>query len=199
MSIRSDKLHLSHLVTHETKRRALLKFALVVALFAGYFGVIAYRYGVKEGIFVTAGTWSFFVLCTPIADAGFLLDFPLRLITRVRMLYSELAVWMIAILVNIWILAVNPEVYDTTKLLSLLHYIIEHPFPMWSIIVVSAIGTFLSVKFGDELIDTIRHHERDYYHRHKRRHRLWVMVFVFVLLLIIYNFLLRQLGVELPV
>jgi len=106
---------------------------------------------------------------------------------------------MIAILVNIWILAVNPEVYDTTKLLSLLHYIIEHPFPMWSIIVVSAIGTFLSVKFGDELIDTIRHHERDYYHRHKRRHRLWVMVFVFVLLLIIYNFLLRQLGVELPV
>ena len=59
MSIRSDKLHLSHLVTHETKRRALLKFALVVALFAGYFGVIAYRYGVKEGIFVTAGTWSF--------------------------------------------------------------------------------------------------------------------------------------------
>jgi len=77
MSIRSDKLHLSHLVTHETKRRALLKFALVVALFAGYFGVIAYRYGVKEGIFVTAGTWSFFVLCTPISVGfSFAVDYP---------------------------------------------------------------------------------------------------------------------------
>ncbi|MCA9353073.1 hypothetical protein KC901_02720, partial [Patescibacteria group bacterium] len=79
MDTPSQKFKLGEMIQHETKRNALIRFALVLILFVGYFAFIAFRYGLENGFLVTAGTWSFFVLCTPVADAGFLLDFPLRL------------------------------------------------------------------------------------------------------------------------
>ncbi len=61
-------------------------------------------------------TWSFFVLCTPVADAGILLDFPLRLLFGIRMIVSELAVWALAIVLNLATLMLAPEYYQTTFL-----------------------------------------------------------------------------------
>ncbi|MCA9352029.1 hypothetical protein KC866_01400 [Patescibacteria group bacterium] len=199
MHIIGNTVHPSELLQHETKRRAVVKFLFIIILFFGYFSIIAHRYGVQDGILVTAVTWSFFVLCTPIADAGFLLDFPLRLITKIKMLYSEIIVWILAVIINVYVYAVHQEVYQTTKLVSLFKHILEQPFPMWSIIAISAIGTFISIRFGDELIDTVKHHERTYYQKHKHRHRLWIMVFGFILILVLYDFMLKQLGVELPI
>jgi hypothetical protein len=53
-----------------------MKFSLVLLIFLGYFIFIAKKYGLQQGLFVSTLSWSFFVLCTPVADAGFLLDFP---------------------------------------------------------------------------------------------------------------------------
>lgn len=197
MDTPSQKFKLGEMIQHETKRNALIRFALVLILFVGYFAFIAFRYGLENGFLVTAGTWSFFVLCTPVADAGFLLDFPLRLIVHLRMFYSELIVWCIAIGFNIVLLFNVPEVYEHTKLLSLFKHILIHPIPLWSIICVSALGTFLSVKFGDELIDSAHHTERSYYHKKKKRHRWYIMIFIFILLFVMYDFLLKYLGIDL--
>lgn len=151
---------------------------LVLLVFLGYFIFIASQYGLLDGFFVTTLTWSFFVLCTPIADAGFLFDFPFRLITRIRMLFSEIVVWGIAILLNIFTFFIHPEIYSKTKLLLLFKHILEQPFPFWSIIFVSAIGTFMSIKFGDELIDKVKHMERDIYDKHKYRYKYLSMIFI---------------------
>ncbi|NPA86609.1 MAG: hypothetical protein GXO00_01220, partial [Candidatus Diapherotrites archaeon] len=156
----------------ETHREALRKFIIVLLVFLAYFAYVAYHYGVKDGLIITLLTWSFFVLSTPIADAGFLLDFPLRILTGMRMVKAEMIVWAIAISLNVYFVLFHPEVYQTTTLLQVFYHILTHPIPYWSIIVLSAIGTFLSVHFGDELLDVFFHSERRKYFLHKEKYEL---------------------------
>lgn len=188
----------SHLFRHETKRHVLRKFLLVLLLFVGYFFFIAQRYGLENGFLITLLTWSFFVLCTPVADAGFLIAFPLRLITKLRMLYSQMLISAFAIVFNTYAFFELPELYEKTKLLSLFQHILAQPVPFWTIILLSGVGTFLSVRFGDELMDTVHHSERKLHQRHKHTFRWISMVFLFGITLILYNFLLKQMGVTLP-
>ncbi|MBT3349535.1 hypothetical protein HN954_03690 [bacterium] len=193
-----EKTNYADLTKHETKRHVMLKFLLIVAVFFAYFAFIAYRYGLQQGFFVTALSWSFFVLCTPIADAGFLLDFPIRLITRLRMFLSEIIVWILAIFVNLYAFFLHPEMYEKTRLLEFFHQILAQPIPFWSIVLISGFGTFFSVKFGDELMDKSRHHERVLHQKHKHHHRILIFIFLFVIVLIFYRSLLKNLGIELP-
>lgn len=197
-SLTAEKVQYRDLSKHETKQHIFIKFLLVLAIALGYFVFITLQYGVSQGVLVTLISWSFFVLCTPIADAGFLVDFPLRLVTRIRMLFSEMFVWFIAISVNVYALLFNLEIYETTSLLRLFKHILYNPIPFWSIILISCAGTFVSIQFGDELIDKIHHHERAFYHKHKYKYNTLIMVFIFVGSIILYDILLKQLGVDLP-
>jgi len=186
------------LVKHETKRHVLLKFFLVAAIFFGYFFFISQKYGAGDGIFVTFLAWSFFVMCTPIADAGFLLDFPIRLITRLKMMVSEIVVWVFAISLNLYTFFIHPQIYGKTKILNLFKHILESPVPFWSIIFISMLGTFVSIQFGDELMDKVRHRDRELHKKLRYHYRLIIMVFVFGMVLILYDFLLKELGVDVP-
>ncbi len=195
----SKKKLASKILKHETKRRVLFKFLLVVAVFTGYFFFIAYKYGFQSGFLITALTWSFFVLCTPVADAGFLLDFPIRLILKFRMFHAELIVWIIAISLNLYSYFSIAELYEKTELLKLFYQILSEPFPFWMIIFISGVGTFLSVQFGDELLDKVHHKDCAKAIKHKSKYRFILMIFLIVMAIIMYDFLLKQLGVELPV
>ena len=115
------------------------------------------------------------------------------------MLFSEIAVWVVTILLNFYAFFFRPEVYTKTDLLIFFKHILEQPFPFWAIIIVSCIGTFMSIQFGDELIDKAKHSERDLYKKQKHHYRLWTMIFIAILSVILYDFLLKQLGVELPI
>jgi hypothetical protein len=196
VKIKTQKIRFHQLLKHKTKKHVLINFLIVLFIFVVYFGFITLKYGFKDGFYVTALTWSFFVLCTPIADAGFLLDFPFRLITHIKMLFSEITVWVIAISLNIYTVILHPEIYERTKILSLLKHILEKPFPFWIIVIVSAIGTFMSVYFGDEMMDKINHKDRLLHKKHKRKHKYIIMFFIVVLSIIIYDFLLKQLGIK---
>jgi hypothetical protein len=184
-----------HLTEHETKRKAFYKFLLIFVLFLGYFGFVSFHYGAKEGFLVAALTWSFFVLCTPIADAGFLIDFPLRLICNVRMFVAEIAVWVVAISLNVWAFAFRHDVYQQTKSLQLFERILREPFPFWLIILLSAVGTFLSVSLGDQLMDKVEHHEVKVHKWYHLSFRTVLFIFVIVATLVLYDFLLKRLGV----
>ncbi|WP_048064176.1 hypothetical protein [Archaeoglobus fulgidus] len=69
------------------------------------------------------------VLCTLIADAEFLLDFPIRLLFKVRMLHSEIIVWITAISANFYFLQTAEELYGKTFILIVFHYILTQPNP----------------------------------------------------------------------
>lgn len=182
-------------ITHDTHKHVLKKFSLILSVFLAYFVFVVVKFGVKDGFAVSWLTWSFFVLCTPVADAGLLLDFPIRMISSLRMLYTELMVWLFAVSLNVIFIARFPGLYQRTKILSFFEHILENPFPMWSIIVLSGIGTFLSVQFGDELLDVIRHSDREFHRKHNIKHQMILIVSIFVLTLIVYSYLLREMGI----
>ncbi len=177
------------------RKQALYKFVLLCILLVSYLAYLSFRYGVATGGIASALTWSFFVLCTPIADAGFLLDFPLRLIFGIRMLFSEIAVWTLAITVNVVALLFFAEYYATTKLTQLLQAILTTPYPYWAIILLSGTGTFLSIRFADELMDVVHHRDRNFFHRHAFKHEILIIVF-FVVVIIGYYELIVSLGIE---
>lgn len=176
------------------KRQALIKFLLLCALLVGYFVYLSIQYDLTTGGIASLLTWSFFVLCTPVADAGFLLDFPLRLLFGIRMLYSEMGVWSVAILVNILSMTYAAGYYETTIITKLLHQILITPYPYWGVIFLSAAGTFLSVKFGDELIDVVSHKDRHFFHSHHFKHELILGAF-FIIALFGYYHLISSLGI----
>ena len=93
------------------------------------------------------------MFCTPIADAGFMLDFPIRLITGLRMLVIEVGVWVFAAALNVFALIFFPEVYQKTVLLELFHKISTTPCPLFLIILLSGFGTFSSLVVCDDSFD----------------------------------------------
>jgi len=107
------------------------------------------------------------------------------------------AVWLIAILINSLSLSFASAYYQTTIVTKLLHQIIVSPYPYWSIIVLSGFGTFLSIRFGDELMDVIHHRDRDFFHSHHLKHELILFVF-FLMVIFGYYELMSSLGISLP-
>lgn len=177
------------------RKQVYIKFLLLIGLMIAYFSYLSFEYGIATGGLASLLSWSFFVLCTPIADAGFLLDFPLRILFGIRMFISELVVWAVAIMVNLLALQFAPHVYETTLLTSLLHEIILTPYPYWGVVILSGIGTFLSIRFGDELMDVLHHHDRAFFHSHHFKHELILFVFFLVVIFGYYD-LVSSLGID---
>jgi hypothetical protein len=187
-------------IKNQLHKNPLVKFSAVLLILLIYMFFSIKHFGAKDGFIISILTWTFFVLCTPVADAGFLLDFPIRVLTGLKMIYSEIIVWSIAITTNIIIFFSHNVIYESTKLLSLFHHILSQPFPFWLIIILSAGGTFLSLLFGDELMDISYEHKKDKEHhkKHKHKHHLIIIITIFIIIIAIYDFLLNKLGVKIP-
>ena len=183
-----------------TQNHPFVKFLVVLFLFLVYLFFTMINFGISNGLIVTLLTWTFFVFGTPIADAGVLIDFPLRLITGIRMIYSEIMVWTIAFFTNLFTFFLNPSIYDTTLLLKLFKYILSHPYPYWIIILLSALGTFLSIYFGDEILDilSLRKRKRKIYEEHINKYKLIVFLFIIAFIILVYYFLLNHLNLKIP-
>jgi len=82
------KLLLSEIKTY-LHTHPYIKFLIVASLFLIYLIFSILSFGLSHGILVSLLTWAFFVFCTPVADAGVLIDFPVRYITGIKMIYSE--------------------------------------------------------------------------------------------------------------
>lgn len=183
---------------HSTHRGVFIRFFLMVLVFVVYYLIVSKRYGYANGLLLTWLSWSFFVLCTPIADAGMLIDFPIRLISNIKMVYTEISVWVIAISLNLYAFFFNPELYNQTQLLHLLEHIIRNPIPLWLIFIFSAIGTFLSVQLGDELLDVIKHKDAKKSTKHDIKLKVVTMIFVLILVFALYDFLLTKFDFNIP-
>ncbi len=184
--------------THETHKETLLKFIALVFILVAYFLYMSWKYDASTGFGVAVLTWSFFVLCTPVADGGFILAFPIRLLFKVRMSITQVVLWFVAIGINLLMLSTHPETYDFSFLTKLLKHILIEPYPYWSILIISALGTFLSIFFGDEMMDVTSHKDRKLNHRHGMKYRTLLVLGLGVLTVIAYYYLLGSLGVSIP-
>ncbi len=182
-------------VTKSPKHQVAYKFIVLSLLLLAYFAYLSYEYDILTGGVASLITWSFFVLCTPIADAGFLIDFPLRLLFGIRMIISEIAVWVIAVSINLTSLFYFQEYYNITPVTRLAHAIMTTPYPYWGIIILSGMGTFLSIRFGDELMDVVHHRDREFFHKHNYKYEILLVVF-FIIVVMGYYELISALNVQ---
>jgi len=189
------KINIKALINDETKRATLVRFLIGFAILFTYTAFLIVKYG-PSGITLGAITWSAFVLATPVADGGLLLDFPVRLITGMRMIYSEILVWIVAISLNIQILITNPHVYSETLITSTFYKILINPWPYWIIIAIAAIGTFISIFFGDELLDVVFHKDRKKYLKHHIVYKTVAALFSIFLFYFIYKEFLSLFGLQ---
>ena len=174
-----------------------LKFLGLLAIFLGYFGYLSWEYDLKTGGVVAAITWSFFVLCTPIADAGFLLDFPVRMITGIKMFVIEFIVWGLALAINITALYLTPATYETTLLTSTFYTLLTTPWPYWSIIILCAAGTFLSIHLGDDIMDALSSRKGTEHIIHFKK-KIATMGILIAAIIVVYYDLIKTLHIQMP-
>jgi hypothetical protein len=183
---------------HQTHKESLWRFVGLVAALLGYFVYMSFQFDAATGAWLALLSWSFFVLCTPIADGGFIVAFPLRLLFGIRMVWTQLVVWVAAAALNIVAIYLAAASYADTALTRLLFRILTTPWPYWSILLLSAAGTAFSIWFGDEMMDVTTHAQRTRHHRHGFKHRIFVVLGLGVLSILAYYHLLNDLGVALP-
>jgi hypothetical protein len=185
-------------IKHHTHVETVVKFVLLLCVVLGYLVYLNSKYNFETSLYLAALNWAFFVLCTPIADAGFLLDFPIRLLFKVRMIFTEMFVWSLALILSISGVVFNPDIFSQTLLTAIFYKILVTPWPFWGLILLFCFGTFLSIYFGDEMLDVVTHKDRDVYHRHGKWFRLATFAAIIFIVLIAYEFLLTDLGLTLP-
>jgi len=181
----------------ELHKKKIYKFLILLLILVAYFIFTTYKYGLQDGVLVSLTTWSFFVFCTPIADAGFLIDFPIRILTGLKMIYSEMIVWITAALITTTAFITNPSIFENSILLKLYHLILTNLYPYGGIILLSAIGTFLSIHLGDQIVDTssdVIHKKK--YDKHKRIHQIILTGFVIAAVVTLYYFMLEHLNIN---
>jgi hypothetical protein len=196
MNIRCEAIKLKDFIQHETKKGLLRRYALVLVILFIYIGYISIEYGFRDGVLVGFLTWSLFVFGTPIADAGVLLDLPIRLLTKIRMLYAEMAVWVIALGMNIFVLKINPGIYQTNELTRILKYILTHPWPGYFLISLCFIGTFITIMLGDELLDIKEHKEKTIFKKYPKTIIYTMSFVIFGMVLAGYIYIEHSLGIK---
>ena len=73
-----------------------VKFGIVSGVIGLYLLYVIWKHGIKHGIILTFLIWSFFVYCTPIADAGILVSLPIKFVLNVKMQITQLFVYLVA-------------------------------------------------------------------------------------------------------
>jgi hypothetical protein len=132
-----------------------VRYLLSVLIVAAYAVYMVHKYGARDGLVATYLTWSFFVLGTPVADAGGILDVPLRLLTGVPMVVIEACVTSFTIASMFVLVHYKREEFDRTGLLRAFRVMLTTPYPYWGLIALCVVGTILSVWLGDMLIDAV--------------------------------------------
>lgn len=181
---------------HQTHRESLWRFFILVLLLAVYFGYMSWKFDASTGALLALLSWSFFVLCTPIADGGFVVAFPIRLLFGTRMVITQIVVWVLALLINIVAISVVPDAYSQTAITNVLHSILTTPWPNWSVLLISLAGTMLSIWFGDEMIDVTSHSMRKKQHRHGFKHKVLLIAGFGLLTIIAYYHVIAGLGIN---
>jgi hypothetical protein len=183
---------------HQTHKETLYKFLGLAALLVAYFGYMSWKFDASTGFGLAILTWSFFVLCTPVADGGFILAFPIRLMFGVKMAITQGVIWFVAIGINLYMLWASKETYELTFITNLLLQILTQPYPYWSILIISVFGTFLSIYFGDEMMDVTAHKNRGKHHSHGFKYRIILVIGLGALTVAAYYHLLSSLNISLP-
>jgi hypothetical protein len=172
------------------------RFLFVIVLILAYLALTIHKHGIEEGIGITALTWAFFVVLTPVPSAGLIFEVPIRFLTNHKLVTGQFLVWGLAAAIVLPTALLSPHIFQSTSLLAVFYHILMNPMPYWSLLFTCALGTFLCAFIVDEMMDEVD----DELHHHQRKHTplFYLMLFAAVLagLLLAYDSMLRGLNIS---
>jgi len=180
---------------HErSKELPAARFLIIGALLSSHLFLATQKHGVGEGFEVTALTWAFLIFLTPVPIAGVLLELPLKIFTKHRMMTIQTLVWGLGLIIAGLGLLFFPNAYEATTILKLFRYVLQNPIPYWGLFALCAAGTFLSVFLVEEFVDEVKDKLK---HRH-RKHLSAIYMFICLLavigIIIAYWAIIGELG-----
>ncbi|MFH1644419.1 MAG: hypothetical protein ABIA74_04565 [bacterium] len=119
-------------------KKALLKFNIFVSIVAILFAFQILKHGISTGIQMALLIWSLYILCVPAKHGFVILGFPYRFITKQKMKYPEVYMWVFALLFSLTELFVSPLIFFKSEYTHLLYRILTTPWPYWLIPITSA-------------------------------------------------------------
>jgi hypothetical protein len=189
-----DKIIKHSMVKHRHKKSVLLKFLILFAVIIAYSVYLFNEFGVEQGLLISGLTWSVFVFCVPFAASDILVGLPLRALFNVKLMASQIFVWVSGFVINSYAFLTSPETYQTTPLLQVFHYIISNPVPYWTILGLCGFGTFLSVLLADDVLDDLDPKKKKEKHS-KKLETLFLVILIGIAL--VYYTLLSELDISL--
>jgi hypothetical protein len=180
---------------HErSKELPAVRFLIIGALLSSHLFLATQKHGVGEGLEVTALTWAFLIFLTPVPIAGVLLELPLKIFTKHRMMTIQTLIWGLGIIIAGLGQLFFPNAFEATTILKLFRYVLQNPMPYWGLLGLCAAGTFLSVFLVEEFVDEIKD---ELMHRH-RKHLSALHMFICLLavlgIIIAYWVIVGKLG-----
>ena len=120
----------------------IIYFLLTILLLTLYTKPLIPKFGLRTSIHITFLSWSFLVLCFPLARGKILIKIPYELIFKSKLAIPELVAWPLAIIGNFIMYYRSPASYLKTYVTTLFFNILTNPWPFWIMIIVCAIATF---------------------------------------------------------
>lgn len=154
----------------------VILFILLLIFFVFYNGL--YK-GCLKSLFI----WAFFVLCTPIPEAGLLISLPLKKYFNIRMDICQTFVSLLALVMILYFYYNNKNIVKTNYIGTLFIGLMNYRY--YSIIILSVLSSILTSNLIDNIIN--------YYIYDTTINYIYIkscIIFVFV---IIYFYLLNQL------
>lgn len=154
----------------------VLIFLIVLITYVSYNGYVK---GCIKSLFI----WGFFVLCTPVPEAGLIITLPLKRYLNVPMHISQTIVSFSALIILTYFYLYEKNIIKSYKIGKIFIELITLKY--FSIIILSILSSILT----SQLIDNFINH---YIYKHKLNY-LYTKISIIVLCVMIYIYLLNSL------
>jgi hypothetical protein len=174
-----------------SKTSGFNKFVSVLIIVILYAAYVMHKYGLSNGVEITLLTWCFFVFGTPVADAGGLVAFPVRVFTNNPMYNTQLWVYLVATVITGYYAVFHKDKFAFTVVGRILYKMVTQPLSLYGvIIVVSLVGTLISAYLEDSVYSYL------VYRENKNKGGIALDVAVFVAMWAIYIAVIYHLGIQ---
>ncbi|MCK4265485.1 hypothetical protein KAW80_03965 [Candidatus Babeliales bacterium] len=129
-------------ISKKIERPGIIKTLILSIILVLIVGPLFIKYNIWIALHLSFLTWSFFVLCLPVARGKILIGKPYFYITKKQLKYPEAFSWIIALTGNMLTLAISSNPYWKTTITNLLYLIMQKPWPLWLVIIACGFATF---------------------------------------------------------
>jgi len=161
----------------------LIIYDLIVILFLFTFIFFVVYNGFLKGCIKTIFIWAFFILCTPIPEAGLLVSLPLKKYVNISIHISQIVISFIALMILIYFYYYEKKTINSCLIGKLFLELIKYKY--FSIIAISIISSIFTSEFIDNLIDNYINNEKIY--------NIQFKLFMIACFVLFYSFILNSL------